>query len=248
LVVEDEQDVRAYTKEILRELGYRTLEAATGHGALQILQAHPEIRLLFTDVGLPGGMNGRQLADMARGRRSDLKVLFTTGYARNAIVHNGRLDPSVQLITKPFTYAALASKIREILDAKSEPARILLVEDEPLIQMLAVEQLEELGFIVEVAGTATEAMNKARPINGPISAAIVDHGLPDRNGDVLINELRAVYPLLPIVIASGQGEDELRARFKGDERIALLSKPYTVEQLTAALASLNVVGISVPGS
>ncbi len=75
-----------------------------------------DIRLLFTDVGLPGGMNGRQLADAALRLRPNLRVLFTTGYARSAIVHDGRLDPGTELISKPFTAAALAMKIRELLD------------------------------------------------------------------------------------------------------------------------------------
>jgi CheY-like chemotaxis protein len=92
------------------------LEAADGAAGLRLLDAEPAIALLFSDVGLPGGMNGRQLADRARQRRPDLKVLYATGYARNAIVHQGRLDPGVQLIAKPFTYAALARKIREVLD------------------------------------------------------------------------------------------------------------------------------------
>ena len=83
---------------------------------LRLLDSRREIALLFTDVGLPGGMNGRQLADEARRRRPGLKVLFTTGYARNAIVHHGRLDPGVQLITKPFTFAGLAAKFRQVLD------------------------------------------------------------------------------------------------------------------------------------
>ena len=72
--------------------------------------------LLLNDVGLPGGMNGRQLADEARRRRPELMVLFTTGYARNAIVHHGRLDPGVELIVKPYTYAALARKVRTMLE------------------------------------------------------------------------------------------------------------------------------------
>jgi len=72
---------------------------------------------LFTDVGLPGPIDGRQLADEARRRRPDLRVLFTTGYARNAIVHQGRLDPGVELITKPFTYAGLAQKVRQVLES-----------------------------------------------------------------------------------------------------------------------------------
>jgi signal transduction histidine kinase/ActR/RegA family two-component response regulator len=118
LVVEDNDDVRAYTVGMLRELGYGVIEAADGEAALRSLQAAPGVKLLFTDVGLPGGMNGRQLADEARHRRADLPVLFTTGYARNAIVHHGKLDAGVELIVKPFTYAELASKIREMLEGE----------------------------------------------------------------------------------------------------------------------------------
>ncbi len=116
LIVEDDPDVRSYTVEMVRELGYQVLSAADGMTALRLLGAHPELRLLFTDVGLPGGMNGRQLADQARQRRAGLKVLFTTGYARNAIVHHGRLDPGVEVIFKPFTYSDLAAKIRRVFD------------------------------------------------------------------------------------------------------------------------------------
>jgi CheY-like chemotaxis protein len=118
LVVEDEADVRSSTVEMLRELGYRVIEAPDGSAGLRLLDAHREINLLFTDVGLPGGMNGRQLADEAQRRRAGLKVLFMSGYARNAIVHHGRLDPGVELIVKPFTYAGLAAKVRRVLDAQ----------------------------------------------------------------------------------------------------------------------------------
>ena len=121
LVVEDDEDVRTYSTRRLRELGYHVLEAANARAALQVLEGHPEVAVLFTDIGLPGGMNGRQLAEEARKRRPNLKVLFTTGYARNAIVHDGRLDPGVELLTKPFTQAALAEKLRDIIDAKSTP-------------------------------------------------------------------------------------------------------------------------------
>ena len=115
LVVEDEDDVRASTVGMLEELGYAVLKAADGPAALRLLADHPQTRLLFTDVGLPGGLNGRQLADTAREMRPDLRVLYTTGYARNAIVHHGTLDPGVELMVKPFTYAALAAKIRAML-------------------------------------------------------------------------------------------------------------------------------------
>jgi PAS domain S-box-containing protein len=118
LVVEDEPDVRSFTVEVLRELGYRVIEAADAGAGLRLLDVHREIRLLLTDVGLPGGMNGRQLAEEARLRRRGLKVLYMSGYARNAIVHEGRLDLGVELIMKPFTYDGLAAKIRLVLDAE----------------------------------------------------------------------------------------------------------------------------------
>jgi signal transduction histidine kinase/CheY-like chemotaxis protein len=123
LVVEDDSDVRAHTIEILRELGYRVLEAYEGDTALGFLASEPDIKLLFTDIGLPGPFNGRQLSDEASKIRPDIKVLFTTGYAQNAIIHQGRLDPGVQLIVKPFSFAALAAKIREILDNGSGETR-----------------------------------------------------------------------------------------------------------------------------
>jgi PAS domain S-box-containing protein len=115
LLVEDEPNVRSLAVDQVRELGYQVLDASDAAAALLLLDRHSEIELLFTDVGLPGGMNGRQLADEARRRRSDLKILFTSGYARNAIIHHGRLDPGVQLITKPFTFSGLAAKLRQVL-------------------------------------------------------------------------------------------------------------------------------------
>jgi CheY-like chemotaxis protein len=118
LVVEDDDDVCSFTCEILRDLGYRVIAARDARSALDVLEKEPDVDLLFTDVGLPDGINGRQLADMAIERRPSLKVLFTTGYARNAIVHHGRLDPGVELVLKPFTQNELAKKVRRILDAR----------------------------------------------------------------------------------------------------------------------------------
>jgi signal transduction histidine kinase len=119
LVVEDDNALRAYTVEILTELGYHVLEAQHGLDALSILEAPNQIDLLFTDVVMPGGMNGRQLADEALLRRPSLKILFATGYTRNAIVHHGRLDPGVQMIGKPYSMETLASKVRIILDGSA---------------------------------------------------------------------------------------------------------------------------------
>jgi signal transduction histidine kinase len=113
LVVEDEEAVRRYSTDALRDLGYRVLEADGGKAALEIIDAEPDIAILFTDVVMPG-MNGRRLAEAALERRPSLKVLFTTGYTRNAIVHNGMLDPGVVLLSKPFSLEELARKMAEL--------------------------------------------------------------------------------------------------------------------------------------
>ena len=240
MAVEDDDDVRAYSTDTLRDLGYHVLEAPNGRAALQILDRHPEIAVLFTDVGLPGGMNGRQLAEEARKRRPDLKVLFTTGYARNAIVHDGKLDPGVELITKPFTQAALSEKLRDIIDATSASARILVVEDEVLIQMLAVDYLEDAGLKVDTAGTVAEALNKLRLVPGGVDAAIVDLGLPDGRGDDLVREIRSIYPSLPIVIASGRDDRDVETLLKDVQGIAFVRKPYTPDQLGLALRAVGL--------
>jgi PAS domain S-box-containing protein len=118
LVVEDHEDVRTQSVESLRDLGYRVFEAADARSALRILeQQDGDIHLLFTDVVLPGGVSGAQLAAQATARWPKLRVLFTTGYARNAIVHHGRLDAGVHLLTKPFSFDELASKVRDVLEA-----------------------------------------------------------------------------------------------------------------------------------
>jgi PAS domain S-box-containing protein len=116
LVVEDHEDLRVYSAGVLRELGYVVLEASDGRAALDVLQSHNDIALLFTDVVMPAGLDGRQLAEEATRRRPGIKVLFTTGYTRNAIVHNGKLDQGVNLISKPFTYRELGAKVRQLLD------------------------------------------------------------------------------------------------------------------------------------
>ena len=117
LVCEDDDKVRAYTVDVLKELGYRVMEADNGAAALQTLETASEpIDLLFTDVILPGGMTGADIAQQARAQQPGLRILFATGYARNAIIHHGRLDPGVELLTKPFTYAELAAKVRDMLD------------------------------------------------------------------------------------------------------------------------------------
>jgi CheY-like chemotaxis protein len=115
LLVDDEPTIRLLVMEVLAELGYDAVEATDGESALAELQSDRRIDLLISDVGLPGGMNGRQLAETARGGRPDLKVLFITGYAANEIIGNGSLSRGMQVMTKPFSMDSLAVKIRALL-------------------------------------------------------------------------------------------------------------------------------------
>jgi signal transduction histidine kinase len=117
LVVEDNEDVRAFISQVLRDLGYRVSAAPDGRRALQLLTELGGVDLLFTDVGLPDAMSGRDVAAEAQHRWPKLRVLYTTGYARNSIIHHGRLDPGVALLLKPFTQASLASKVRSVLES-----------------------------------------------------------------------------------------------------------------------------------
>ena len=115
LVVDDEPTVRMLVADVLSDLGYTAVEAADGAAGLKVLRSEARIDLLITDVGLPGGMNGRQVADAARDLRPGLKVLFITGYAENAVLGSGHVDPGMQVLTKPFAMDTLANRIRELI-------------------------------------------------------------------------------------------------------------------------------------
>jgi nitrogen-specific signal transduction histidine kinase len=116
LVVEDNDLVRQYVISLLQGLGYRVTSAGSGPEAIHVLQQSTDIDLLFTDVVMPGGVNGRELAEIARQLRPGIRVLFTSGYTENAIVHHGRLDRGVHLLGKPYRRQELAAKVRKVLD------------------------------------------------------------------------------------------------------------------------------------
>jgi CheY-like chemotaxis protein len=118
LIVDDEPTVRMLVTDVLAELGYAAIEAADSQSGLKVLQSDVRIDLLITDVGLPGGLNGRQMADAARPRRPDLRVLFITGYAENAALGDGYLEPGMHVLTKPFTMDVLGRRIKSIITAK----------------------------------------------------------------------------------------------------------------------------------
>jgi PAS domain S-box-containing protein len=115
LIVDDEPTVRMLVTEVLQDLGYTAIEAADGAAGLRVLQSEARVDLLVTDVGLPGGMNGRQLADAGRALRPGLRVLFITGYAENAVISHGHLEHGMHVLTKPFAMEALALRIKDLV-------------------------------------------------------------------------------------------------------------------------------------
>ncbi|MCH2241749.1 MAG: PAS domain-containing protein [Aquabacterium sp.] len=165
LVVEDDPAVLATTVETLDDLGYRVLKASDGQSALAIVNSGVPIDLLFTDVVMPGPVRSVDLARQAQQALPQLKVLFTSGYTENAIVHGGRLDPGVNLISKPYRREDLARKIRQVLQqgagaAAAQPAQldVLFVEDDAELRHLGVELLRLLGHRVMAVGSAEEAL------------------------------------------------------------------------------------------
>src|SRR6185312_3566519 len=180
LVVEDDEDVRAAAIEMLSDLGYRVLRAKDAQSALAIVESGVPIDVLFTDVVMPGPLRSPELARKAQERLPNIAVLFTSGYTDNAIVHGGRLDDGIELLSKPYTREALARRLRHILRnqqqrvvsratspvepkpiadrARSGPLRVLLVEDDALIRMSAADLLSNLGHLVIEAGNASEAL------------------------------------------------------------------------------------------
>jgi len=115
LLIDDEPIIRMLIAEVLGEAGYAVIEASDGPTGLSVLDSPAKVDLLVTDVGLPGGMNGRQVADAARVKRPGLKILFITGYAENAVVGSGRLDKDMFVLSKPFQMDVLASRVQDII-------------------------------------------------------------------------------------------------------------------------------------
>ncbi|HVV42980.1 MAG TPA: response regulator [Nitrobacter sp.] len=242
LVVEDDDNVRSYTVGSLRELGYAVLEANDATSALEILGRESRIDLLFTDLGLPGGIDGRVLTEHARDLRPALKILVTTAYAGAALIHDGRLDPGVELLNKPFSFTALAARVRKILDRdnRQEPARLLIVEDEVLLRMFVVDALTEAGCRTEEAGSFAEAMTKIQDVGELLGGAIIDLGLPDKPGNELAVEIRKMRPDLPIILATGFADERTHQQFSSDSHVQILTKPFEPAKLIATLRDLGI--------
>jgi CheY-like chemotaxis protein len=240
LVVEDDSDVRSFSLDTLSDLGYSVLEARDAQVALRILHAHPEIQLVFVDVGLPG-MNGRELVAAIREVRPAIKALFTSGYTRNAIVQDGRLDPGAELLTKPFTRVQLADHVRRILDEAPAPGKqgtALIVEDDPMVRMFIADALNDFGFTVIDAPTLVSAF-AAIEDQPRIDLAIVDVGLPDGTGTDIAAELLLQLPFIKIVMVSGD-PSTFTGPLTRERQVAFVAKPFDQEDLRFALDRLSV--------
>ena len=229
LVVEDDAAVRTAAAALFRDLGATVAEAASVAPALALLEAEA-FDLLFTDVVMPGEVSIREFVEQARALRPGLAVLYTSGYTQNGVVHGGRLDPGVRLLTKPYGRDDLARAAAAALaDARAaRPLRILYAEDEPLVRFATLEMLEADGHTVLEAATCAEADAAAaeRP-----DLLVSDIELPDGNGLALARRLRTRWPGLPVIIASGRRPSPLPAD------LVWLDKPYEAQQLHAAILS-----------
>jgi CheY-like chemotaxis protein len=247
LVVEDDPAVQATVVEMLGSLGYRVLKADNAADALSIVKSGLPIDLLFTDVVMPGLLRSPELARQAKALQPDLAVLFTSGYTQNAIVHGGRLDPGVELLSKPYGREQLARKIRHLLANRSlpapapagtapEPARvkILVAEDNRELLEMACGLFEALGQEAHGAATVEEAL--ALLAAGPIDVLFTDIDLAGQSGVELARRARALHPRVHVVFASGFGAPPADAL---DASFDVVAKPYRLDDLRAMLARLT---------
>jgi PAS domain S-box-containing protein len=227
LVVEDEEMVRTAAVSMLRGMGYTCVHAHDGAAALAMIESGVKVDLLFTDVVMPGPIGSRDLAERAQAIHPGLPVLFTSGYSQDVIVHHGRLDEGVQLLSKPYQKEDLARRVRGLLDA-ARPV-VLIVEDEPLVRLSAVDMIEELGFVVLEAEDAPEALGYLKS-GERIDILFCDVGLPGMRGPELAKKAAALRPGLRVVFASGYGDAT-----EGVDGGLFLSKPYDREDLERTL-------------
>ena len=258
LVVEDDADVRSTAVELLNNLGYKVIEASNADGALAIIQCGISIDLLFTDVVMPGKLRSPELARLAKDIIPDLAVLFTSGYTQNAIVHAGKLDDDIELISKPYSVEKLSRKIKKVLSkarkestatqndelpianqgeesdgSDSEIKRVLVVEDELLIRLALVDSLQSLGLQIIEAGTLAEAKEMLE--SNEVDCVMSDIGLPDGKATEFLLSVFDQHPGVKVVLATGGlVPDELE-----DRAISVLKKPFADSDIKRVLSRSN---------
>jgi PAS domain S-box-containing protein len=255
LVVEDDIAVQTTVVEMLTSLGYRILKADNAESALSILKSGVSVDLLFTDVVMPGQLRSPELARQARLLIPGIEVLFTSGYTQNAIVHGGRLDPGVHLLSKPYRREQLARKLRHLLANQQQVAlskkplaipampdttrpmssvrHVLVVEDNLDAQQMACEIIVLLGHKAQGVTTAEDALKLLA--NGQFDVLFTDFSLPGMNGVELAKTAKRDRPDLKIIFASGYGDViENTPEFP----MIVLPKPYDLKRLQQVLEKI----------
>jgi PAS domain S-box-containing protein len=250
LVAEDDDEVRCTVVDMLSDLGYRVLKARDAQSALAIIESGVPIDLLFTDVVMPGPLRSPELAIKARERIPTIAVLFTSGYTDNAIVHGGRLDDGIELLSKPYSRDALARKLRHVLrnqqqrnlarrtlvrsaDRRAVPrhvTRVLLVEDDADIRASTAEMLFSSGYVVTEASNGPDALEHLDA--QPFDVLVTDLSIPGMHGNELAARARIRRPSLGILFASGYDPNDATEKIS---RAVFLRKPYDGEALKSAL-------------
>jgi signal transduction histidine kinase/DNA-binding response OmpR family regulator len=254
LVVEDDEQVCETAVALLTDLGYRVLKARDAASALSVVESGAPIDLIFTDVVMPGPVRSPELAARARERIPGVAVLFTSGYTENSIVHGGRLDPGVELLSKPYTREALARKIRHVLRNRGQVAqareasrqldghgvaeriapnaglRVLLVEDDALIRANTADMLADLGHSVTEYADGESALSAL--VEAEVDVIVTDRNLPGLSGDALAQKALELRPELEVVFATGEAAAVPDIAVPG---AVYLLKPYAATDLARAL-------------
>jgi len=259
LVVEDDAAVRGGAVDMLADLGYRALQAADAEAALAVLMSGTSVDVLFTDVVMPGPLKTRDLVRQAQALQPGIAVLFTSGYTENAIIHNGRLDSGVLLISKPYRREELARKLRvaiaqarastpqaptvapppppTIPPNETSPVTVLFVEDDALVRLSAVDYLQHVGYAVIEAGNAEQALEAVRS-RPEISILLTDLGLPGMGGAELIDAARRLRPSLAVAVLTGRSRTTVDDDGVLPAGVLCLEKPYELEALRRTIETL----------
>jgi CheY-like chemotaxis protein len=227
--VEDQPDVRKYAAVALGAYGYRVIQAGNAGEALAFCERGFErVDLVLTDMVMPN-LSGRELADLLAKRWPGIKVLFMSGYTGDAIMRQGVLEADAEFIQKPFTPEQLATKVRSVLTASSDPARILVADDEAGVRGFLRTVLEDGGYSVIEAENGKQALKEVRA--GEVDLVITDLVMPEQEGIETIPILRREFPGIGIIAVSGAfgGQFLKPARMLGAD--AVLSKPVAASLL-----------------
>lgn len=254
LVVEDNDEVRQAVVAMLSGWGYRVVAAENPDVATAILEKDTAFDMLFTDVVMPGAISAIELAAMAQRLQPQIAVLLTSGYARDLIPVQDR--PDYPMISKPYRGEELMARLRSVLAARrpaqpppapspptetpgtrpgeDRPRRVLLVEDEVVLRMSTTDMLEQLGCFVSGVGSGEQALELLRH-GAPFDLLLTDLGLPGMSGEELAAQVRATFPGLPVVIASGYGRSGAQAADMHADGVQFVSKPYSSIDIQQAL-------------